>query len=573
MTERNDEGRPDGNGTASAGKGAEGSSFPDLLARLPDKRPHSLVRRLTDAGHAELLRQPANNASDAAAIVAQWDAWQSGKPRPRQSGIDAWIDGDTADRRPVTPAPIATNGDRDRAYAAAAIEGLARELAATAEGTRNHTLNANALRAYRVADRAGIDRQAVTDTMAEAGRRCGLDDREIAGTLRSAAGGADQHGPADIPDGDTIGPAYTIDPPTNSAAPAAGDRPPPRYTDFGVLLAGGLPDPPAPTILRRVDGRAIIYPGKRNEFYGDPEDGKTMVALAGAAEQLAAGGAVLFLDLDNNGAIETAQRLLMLGAPRDAITDPQRFRHIEPDDAADVCNIVADCAGWATLALIDCVGELLPLFSGSSDSADDYTAIMQRTGAPLERGGAAVLLIDHQAKGRESRAYGAGGTMAKRRAISGVSINVVRRQTFAPGQGGAAELWINKDRPGGLRQHCPRADGRRQFAGTFILDPPDTDDGPAAWRVTADRAEPAAAIDPVVERHYAAAKLAAGTVTGATVAAVAAPANGLPGGTPPTRAQKETARRTLEKLARDGRLVPVPGASPQRWEVPDDGDR
>ena len=98
-------------------------------------------------------------------------------------------------------------------------------------------------------------------------------------------------------------------------------------------------------------------------------------------------------------------------------------------------------------------------------------------------------------------------------------------------QAGAAELWINKDGPGGLRQHCPRADGRRQFAGTFILDALNTDDGPAAWRVTADRTEPAAAIDPVVERHYsAAAKLAAGTVTGATVAAVSAAANGLPAG-------------------------------------------
>jgi AAA domain len=491
--------------------------------------------------------------------VPQFDSWWNRNPdQPATTSVPPRIDIDIS--------------DRGRFYATATLDTLAREVAATPEGSRNHTLNTHALRAYRLADAARLDRQVVTDAMAAAGRQCGLDDREIGPTLGSARAGADHHGPAEIPDGDDYGDTtFHADP--NAGASSNGDRPPPRYTDFAALLAGGLPDPPAPTILRRADGKAIIYPGKRNEFYGDPEDGKTMIALAAAAEHLAAGGAVLFLDLDNNGAIETAQRLLMLGAPRDAITDPQRFRHIEPDNAAEVCNVVTDCAAWADLVIIDCVGELLPLFAGSSDSADDYTAIMQRASAPLERGGAAVLLIDHQAKGRESRNYGAGGTMAKRRAISGVSINVVRRQTFAPGQGGAAELWINKDRPGGLRQHCPRADGRRQFAGTFILDPPNSDTA-AAWRITADRAEPAAAIDPVVERHYAAAaKLAAGTVTGATVAAVAAPANGLPDGTPPTRAQKETARRTLEKLTSDGRLVPVPGASPQRWEVTDNYDR
>ncbi|MBV8178805.1 MAG: hypothetical protein JO045_08335 [Mycobacterium sp.] len=572
MGDKNEEGRPDCNGTASVSNpnatsiadATDGFDFRewvetgrnaaqqradrDIVAQFdrwfngkPNsaERPHSLVQRLTDRGHGKLLRRPANSA----------------------------------DRPAIAAAPIDTT-DRNRAYAAATLAEVAREVAGTPEGARNHTLNANALRAYRVADAAGIDRQIVTDTMADAGRACGLDDREIDGTLRSAAAGADQHGAAGIPDGDTNGHGNTdFGPDPDAAGSGNGGRRPPRYTDFAALLAGGLPDPPAPTILRRADGRAIIYPGKRNEFYGDPEDGKTMVALAAAAEHLAAGGAVLFLDLDNNGAIETAQRLLMLGAPRDTITNPDKFRHIEPDDAAEVCNIVADCAGWATLVLIDCVGELLPLFSGSSDSADDYTAIMQRTAAPLERGGAAVLLIDHQAKGRESRSYGAGGTMAKRRAISGVSINVMRRQTFAPGQGGAAELWINKDRPGGLRQHCPRADGRRQFAGTFTLDPPDTDTGTAAWRVTADRTEPAAAIDPVVERHYtAAAKLAAGTVTGATVAAVSAAANGLPAGTPPTRPQKETARRSLQSLARVGRLVLVADSQPQRWEVSDDGD-
>lgn len=404
-------------------------------------------------------------------------------------------------------------------------------------------------------------------------------DQTVDDTIDRAFAWADKQEPRTIPerpDNTTYTPHRADDHGVDEHAEPTDDSDPrPQYTDFAALLAGGLPEPPRPTILHRTDGVAIIYAAKRNEVYGDPEAGKTMLAMTAAAEHLAAGvknlppdrdgGAVLFLDLDNNGPTETAERLRMLGAPLDAITDPDRFRHCQPDDAAEVLAVVADCAGWATLVVIDCVGELMPMFAGNSDKADDYTNVMRRVAAPLESGGAAVVLLDHPAKGTESRQYGAGGTMAKRRAVSGVSIEVRCRQPFRPGHGGTAEIWVNKDRPGGLRQHCPTGEGRRQYAGTFTLDPPDTDTGRAAWRVSTDRTEPAAAIDPVVERHYdAAAELGPAA---ATVAAIAAAANGLPPGTPPTESQKKAVRRAMEALVRSGRAELVAGASPQRWDV------
>ncbi len=352
-----------------------------------------------------------------------------------------------------------------------------------------------------------------------------------------------------------------------------GEADPIAYTDVAMYLAGGLPELPQPSVLQRVDGICIFYLAKRNELYGDPEDGKTMVLLAAAAGELNRGGCVLFVDLDNNGPAETVARLLMLGADRAVLADPNRFRHIEPADADEVLRVVADCAGWATFAGIDCVGELLPLFRASSDSADDYTRVMQIVSGPLERGGAAVILLDHQAKGQESRSYGAGGTMAKRRAVSGVSINLVRKQTFTPGKGGMAELWVNKDRPGGLRAHCQKAEGRRQFAGTFILDPPDPETGAAEWRVTADRAEPpAASIDPVVERHYEAARQLGADGRGATAREIATKANGLPSGTPPTESQKKAAQRAIDKLVQERRLALIEGVSPKRWGITDSGE-
>lgn len=342
-----------------------------------------------------------------------------------------------------------------------------------------------------------------------------------------------------------------------------------QYTDFGALLAGGLPDPPKPTVLHRTDGIAIFYHGKRNELYGDPEDGKTMVLLAAAAKELTERfGRVLFLDFDNNGPAETAQRLIMLGVDKAVLADRDRFRHIEPSDADEVLHVVSDCAGWATLVGGDCVGELMPLFRANSDNADDYTRVMQMVSAPLERGGAAVIWLDHQAKGSESRAYGAGGTMAKRRAVSGVSINLVRKQTFAPGKGGMAELWVNKDRPGGLRAHCPKGEGRRQFAGTFTIDAPDAETGVAEWRVATDRAAAsAAAIDPVTERHFGAAQQIAAAGGALTVRDVGAAAHGLPPGTALTEAQRKASQRSLAQLETDGRLRLVSSARTKRWEL------
>jgi hypothetical protein len=445
---------------------------------------------------------------------------------------------------PHAPAAAPTY-DRQHAYAQATLDRLAGEVAMAIEGTRNGTLNERALRAYRVADACAVDREFVTARMTDAARRCGLDDSEIANTLASARDGADKYGPADIPERETYSPAYTIEPSADD------DDEPPMFTDMAALLAGALPQPPKPSLLHRTDGIALFYRGKRNEVYGDPEDGKTMFVLAGAAEELRNGGRVLFMDLDDNGDIETADRLLMLGAPRDALTDLDRFRHCQPHDVLQVLKIVEACTGWADFVIIDCVGELMPLFGANSDKADDYSRVMGRVAAPLTKAGAAVVLLDHLAKNTESRAYGAAGTMAKRRAINGVSINLKAKQQFTPGVGGTAELIINKDRPGGLRRNCPAATGRRQFAGTFVLDAPDTT-GRAAWRITPEAADTVTTTfdAQAIEYLHAARELPQPFTVDEL-------ASRIGGEVPATESQRETARRNIDKLTADGQLEVV----------------
>jgi hypothetical protein len=208
------------------------------------------------------------------------------------------------------------------------------------------------------------------------------------------------------------------------------------------------------------------------------------VALAAVVECLLAGLRALVLDLDLNSAASTLGRLLMMGAPKDKLADLNFFRYCEPEHSGDVNQVVEDCKTWRPeVAVVDSVGELLPMLGADSNSADDFTRAHTRVLKPLAMSGAAVIAIDHLAKNTDSRSRGPGGTAAKRRAIGGVSLRVKAQRQFTPGKGGTALLLVNKDRHGGVRENCP-LDEREPVAGTFVLREPDAVD-PQRWRILA----------------------------------------------------------------------------------------
>lgn len=254
----------------------------------------------------------------------------------------------------------------------------------------------------------------------------------------------------------------------------------PDYTDIAGILADSKPVA-EPDILHRADGHALFYRGELNHIYGDPEDGKTWIALAACAETLCGDGKVLYVDLDDNGGAAIVERLTLLGVPRRILVDINRFRHIQPDDKLDALAVFGDCLPWQPdVVVIDSVGELIPLFKGSSDSADHYTEIVSNTVRPLALGGACIIMIDHLAKSPDSRAYGAGGSMAKRRKLGGTSIRTKVGRRFVRGRGGTVHMMLRKDRHGGVREHIG-AD-REPDCGTLVLD---SGTDPPSWRVTA----------------------------------------------------------------------------------------
>ncbi len=247
----------------------------------------------------------------------------------------------------------------------------------------------------------------------------------------------------------------------------------PRYFDMAAMFAGTLPEPPKPTACLRSDEIGLFYRGQYNTVIGDPECGKTLLTDHATVAELRAGGRVLRLDLDHNGPQSTGYRLSDMGADPAVLGDKARFVYIEPEDRNDLFAVVEDMKAWRpTLVVLDSIGELLPMFGHSSNSADDFTACHSAVIKPLVRTGACVIGIDHLSKGSDSRAYGAGGTMAKKRAIGGTSVRVTVDVPFTPGKGGSAYLAINKDRHGGLRAHSPVGD-KEPPAGKFVLWPND----------------------------------------------------------------------------------------------------
>lgn len=255
-----------------------------------------------------------------------------------------------------------------------------------------------------------------------------------------------------------------------------------QHVDVASLLADGLPEPPQPTTLRRQDGHALFYAGKVNVVFGDPECGKTWIALAAYAEALNDNRRASVVDVDHNGATEIVSRLLLLGAQPALLSDPARFRLYEPDDAEELRATVTTLQGWRpATAVVDSLGEIIPMLGLSSNSPDDYSSAHREVLSALATAGAAVIAVDHLPKSDDARVHGQTGTAAKRRAVNGASLRVTLADTFIPGRGGAANLAIHKDRPGGLRAHCP-ADGKTQPAGRFVLNA--RPDGTADWWVT-----------------------------------------------------------------------------------------
>ena len=87
--------------------------------------------------------------------------------------------------------------------------------------------------------------------------------------------------------------------PTTPLTPTGGDVTTSWVPVDATPYLDGTYQPPEPSHLLRTDGLGLFYPGRINLLFGESEVGKGWVALAAVAQALAAGDAVLYLDLED----------------------------------------------------------------------------------------------------------------------------------------------------------------------------------------------------------------------------------------------------------------------------------
>ena len=220
--------------------------------------------------------------------------------------------------------------------------------------------------------------------------------------------------------------------------------------DLTAALAGTKVRP-APTILRRTDGRALFYEGQVNYLHGADGVGKSFVGLFAAAQVMADGGHVAWVDWEDPDEITIVGRLRdSLGVPASSIG--AQFHYVHPEtEAVDlavavVCDMLRqhECR----LVVLDSIGEAMGIDGVNEDKDVEVTPWLRRVLRPMAATGAAVVPIDHGVKTGDNPLH-ASGSKRKRAMVSGAAYLVESpRPLSREFQGGQLTLTVAKDRHG-----------------------------------------------------------------------------------------------------------------------------
>jgi hypothetical protein len=249
-------------------------------------------------------------------------------------------------------------------------------------------------------------------------------------------------------DGDDDTVAYAVE----SLVAIAGDTEKAASSWSPVELFAEDHAPVQPQVLVRSDGMSLLYRAKTHAVNGESESGKTQLALATAVQEVNFGNHVVYIDFEADVA-DIAERLVEHGCVPSELD--QFFHYIRPEGPLDTASrrrleeLLAETE--PTLVVIDGVAEALALHGWDENDAGDVTKFMMSLPRLCSRSGAAVLMLDHLVKDRESQGRYARGSGAKLAGIDGAAFKMVSTKPFARGLSGAARLEVVKDRHGHVR--------------------------------------------------------------------------------------------------------------------------
>jgi hypothetical protein len=369
-----------------------------------------------------------------------------------------------------------------------ALEGSARLVRLGAQGHRGvgHALDELRL-AFSASMRGDVQRERDAPSewtrMISGAVRVAVAGREALGSAAVApVSDPCESGPSDLLPSSPTATSLDPPPPPTLAPVVDGDRAE-RSSWAGVdwdqlLGADGEPDPEPeqPTFLSRDDGVCLFYAGRVHDIHGEPESGKSFVALAAVAQTLTRDGGqpVLYVDHESDPASVVA-RLRGLGVERAAIR--AWLTYVRPEQSPYTSEAIVD---WTSLldrfyglAIIDGVTEALVQYGAATKDNDTITSWFRRVPRRIaDLTGAAVVVIDHVTKSVESRGRFAIGGQAKLAALDGASYLAEMTQPMGIGMRGEVTLRLAKDRPGTLRAHCgpSRPTDRTQEVARLVFD-------------------------------------------------------------------------------------------------------
>jgi hypothetical protein len=279
-----------------------------------------------------------------------------------------------------------------------------------------------------------------------------------------------QTDPFATPETSRLGPTPPADlPEVSPTEPLASWAP----IDLGPYLDGTHVAPTA-TLLQRSDGLGLLYPRMTHSLHGESESGKSWVALWELSRLIKAEMPCAMVDFESDAGV-VVSRLLLLGTPGELISKWFAYRRPERSPAGDPEELAAWNALMAAvyvLVVLDGVTDAMGLFGKASKDNDDAAAFAKLLPRQIaDRTGAAVLMIDHVTKDKDSRGRFALGGQAKMASLTGAAFTVDVVSPLGEGLRGELELRVAKDRHGRIRgQAGPMRSDRTQAVARFVFD-------------------------------------------------------------------------------------------------------
>lgn len=215
------------------------------------------------------------------------------------------------------------------------------------------------------------------------------------------------------------------------------------------------------------NGGGIFYSGKVNEIHGPSESGKTMVALAVAAQEIREDRHAVMVDFEDDGRSIVNRLRYVFGLDREQIV--KRFHYFRPDAAFSekALENISRIDG-ASICIIDAVTEGMSIAGLDGRNENEVAQWYNTFPKKLADTGLAVVLVDHTSHDKHERQI---GSQHKKSAIDGVSYTAEPVSPLVKGQRGQLRLKVAKDKPGGIRPNAlPQGDGKQYWRGDFKID-------------------------------------------------------------------------------------------------------